>query len=109
MLGGVPTANDSESNPMARAHAYKAQTPGFVNAWTSVGSLGTLKAYIGNTSDPEGAGEQADESGTNNGIPSVKCFVAVGKCFEITDSVADVLVIKWTPLVRGGGAPIDYN
>ena len=109
ILGGQPTINDSEANPMLKTHAYFAQTPGYVNARTTGETVNELKGYIGNTNDPVSAGdliarEKHTETADDNNI---MFFVAKGLYFEITSDGTPT--IFWTPLIRGGASPIDFN
>lgn len=106
--GDVYTANDSESNAMLHAHAYLAQTSGFVSAFSS-GSSQTLKLYVGTTTDPEGAGTQISEAGGASVANPVSGFVPNGKYFEVTRSAAGAVTIVWAPLVSGGSAPVDQD
>jgi len=109
--GDSPTANDSESNAMLVAHAYLAQTSGFVNAYQD--SSQDLFGFVGDTDDPAGAGLQVTQvSGSAATGPirdTIMMFVPNGKYFEVTRSGADTPQIIWTPLVTGGGAPIDQD
>ena len=107
--GDNPTANDSESNPMLKSHAYLTQTAGFVNAFMNSTDVNWLEAYVGTTSDPYGAGIKIDASrNLESGAFNVSFFVAKGKYFELRH-VNQVLTINWTPLIAGGGAPIDQD
>ncbi len=107
ILGGEPTDNDSDTNAMLVAHAYFAQTPGFVTARAiGIGST-TLFGFVDDTSDPAGVGHEVAYNKTvNTGQPFVGFFVAKGLYFELTGPASK---ITWTPLVRGGAAPIDFN
>lgn len=108
-IGGDPTTDDSESQPMAKAHAYLTQTAGFVTAWTASQNTAALNGYVGTTDDPAGAGTQvAMNSSANNARPFVSFFVGSGKYFELTHSTVAV-TITWTPSISGGGAPIDQD
>jgi len=108
-VGSNPTANDSESNTMLKAHAYLAQTAGFVTTWAS-STVGSLKGYVGTTTNPAGAGTQVAQntSGGGTGDPFISFFVGNGKYFEITQTGGTVTIL-WTPLVSGGAAPIDQD
>jgi hypothetical protein len=107
--GDAPTANDSEANAMLKAHAYLAQTSGFVTAFLT-NSGNALAGYVGATDDPAGAGTQVGSCQGDGGTedPFLSFFVGSGKYFEITIS-AGTPTITWTPLVSGGGAPIDQD
>lgn len=107
--GDDPVTTDSESQTMVKAHAYLAQTTGFVTAWSNTASVSAIKGYVGTTNDPAGAGTQVGENGSGNSIKSfVSFFVANGNFFELTHAAADVN-ITWTPLIVGGAAPIDQD
>lgn len=109
-LGGdIPTPNDSESNAMLIAHAYLAQTAGFVNAFTTLAVGKNLKGYVGTTTNPAGAGINVDytEVQTENEALNISFYVASGKYFEVTST--GTVTILWTPFVTGGAAPIDNN
>ncbi len=108
IVGGSPTGNDSESNTMLKAHAYLAQTAGFVNAYSSTSSSNALRGFVGSTTNPAGVGTQVAVSQTSSQLPSISFFVANGKYFEIT-LTTQVVTIRWTPLISGGGKPIDQN
>ena len=111
-IGDNPTLNDSESNAMLVAHAYLTQTAGFVGVTRfNQSSVVRVSGYVGTTTDPAGAGLLVandrddgadDESGLN-------FFVAKGKYFEIVHSGGGTSTINWTPLISGGGAPIDQD
>ena len=106
-LGGEPTANDSDANAMLVAHAYFAQTPGFVTARSTAVTSISLFGFVDDTSDPAGAGVEVAMNKTEaNGNPFVGFFVAKNLYFELTGAAS---TITWTPLVRGGAAPIDFN
>lgn len=108
IAGDVPTPNDSESNAMVKAHAYLAQTSGYVTAWTEAQNSNWLRGYVGITNDPAGAGTNADSSAHATGYPSITFFVGKGKYFEVTHDSQTVTII-WTPLVSGGEAPVDQD
>lgn len=105
--GDVPTLNDSESNAMLKAHAYLAQTSGFVNAFNT--GTGNNKLFVHTTNDPAGAGTKVDEwegdAAADKG--GMFTFVANGKYFEVTSGGTPTIL--WTPLVTGGAAPIDQD
>ena len=102
--GDIPVTVDSESNNLVKAHAYKAQTAGFVDA--RVGGSVNLLGYVGVTDDPVGAGTMLAYVVTTSN-ETIHFFVASGKYFEITSSGAPT--IAWTPLIAGGDAPIDQD
>lgn len=110
--GAAPTANDSDATAMLKAHAYLAQTSGFVNAFHTANSSGQLNGYVGATTDPAGAGTLVDNQIINAGgsaYPHVHFFVPNGMYFEITTAAAAALSIVWTPMKSGGAAPIDQD
>jgi hypothetical protein len=107
--GDSPTGNDSESNAMLQAHAYLTQTSGFVSAYQNAEATGHAKGYIGTTTDPEGAGTLIVQSKiTAGGAPCIYMFIPDGKYFEVTHT-GTLTAITWTPLVPGGGAPVDQD
>ena len=110
----VYTYNDSESNAMLKAHAYRAVTDGIVSAYSlDSGAYKILTAYVGGSSDPVGAGviifsATSSGSGSNNRVGISGVLVAKDEYFEITYSGVDALVIRW----KSFGTleePIDYN
>lgn len=105
--GDAPTNLDSEFDAMLKAHAYLAQTAGFVNAFYEITTTNPLFSYVGSTNDPEGAGTLVSNSLTDNKKPGVFLFVAKGKYFEIVTPGDPT--ITWTPLITGGDAPIDQD
>ncbi len=108
VAGAATTVNDSESNAMAKAHAYLTQTSGFVNTTTT--GLLAIRIYVGATNDPAGAGQIMDANrDTANGPSGANSFVPKGKYFEVTDAGSGTTTIVWTPLIAGGGAPIDQD
>ncbi len=108
-VGDSPTVNDSQSNPMLKAHAYLTQTSGFVTAFKD-DTGNTISGYVGATNDPVGAGLliASSQHTASPGNPFVSFFVGDGKYFEI-NTAATGPVITWTPLVGSGGAPIDQD
>jgi hypothetical protein len=107
--GDSPTVNDSESNAMAKDHAYLAQTSGFVTAFHTDNDSGALVGYVGSTTDPVGAGTKVGHSeGDINAENCITFFVPTGKYFELTQP-NETIIITWTPLVTGGGAPVDQD
>jgi len=106
--GDVPTANDSESNAMLKSHAYLTQTSGFVDA-TILSTTNAIQLFVGTTNDPAGAGTMVAQQRANaaSSDSHAGCFVASGKYFEVVS--ASTPTILWSPLVTGGGAPIDQD
>jgi len=107
----VLTNQDSENNAMLVAHAYRAQTDGMVYVYTTSGSDDNgFTAYIGNTSDPAGAGNAmaGHQNNTLNRKSSAEFEVAEDEYFEIVKAGTCVVTIYW----RSKGIlqkPIDYN
>jgi len=105
------TDQDSDGNAMLKAHAYKAQSAGEVGAYvTASGGNQSISGYIGNTSDPAGAGNKvrADGMDPSGAYGGVSFTVAKGEYFEITTTSANAAIIRWRsfgPLKK----PIDYN
>ncbi len=109
--GDVPVSVDSDSQTMAKAHAYLAQTSGFVTAWMQTTDTNAIKGYVGTTNNPAGAGTQVAENRVSDGVGMngfVSFYVPDGKYFELTQTTV-VLTIIWTPYVTGGGNPIDQD
>lgn len=107
--GDDPNNVDSESNAMLKAHAYLAQTSGFVNAFID-NDENALSGYVGNTNNPAGAGTLIARNtvvGNAANDPFIFLFVGNGKYFEIV--AVGTPTIIWTPLVSGGAAPIDQD
>ena len=105
-IGDDPTTDDSLSATMAKATAYKAQTAGYVAGSVANNSSGTLGGYVGSTNDPTGAtGTRIGKNTTSNGEAFVGMFVAKDNYFEFTHG-SQAVIIVWTPLISGGGAPI---
>ncbi len=80
------TNEDSETNALLKDHAYEAQTDGFVVAYVLQGvNARKLRAYVGLTDDPAGAGVLvgAQEPDGDADI-SISFPVAAGEFFEIT-------------------------
>ncbi len=109
--GGAPTKNDSGSDAMLKAHAYKAQTAGFVSAYVIY--AGTVQIYVDNTTNPAGAGDKIADQGapsSNGHYATATAFVPKDYYFEITvGGGGGTPTIYWTPLVSSGGAPIDQD
>ncbi len=106
-VGGTTTSNDSESNAMLKAQAYKAQTAGFAYARVAEANV-VLTAFLGTTNDPAGAGINLVSAGSSSTANSgVTIFVPKDQFFEFTST--GTVTINWTPLISGGGAPIDQG
>lgn len=106
--GDAPTLLDSESNAMVKDHAYKAQTAGFASAILSSAGANVF-GYVGATSDPAGAGTKMVAGGDPSyGEQGGQMFVPKDYYFEFT-STGTLSHISWTPLVSGGGAPVDQD
>lgn len=106
--GSAPTNKDSENNAMVKAHAYLSQASGYITAFVSIGSGSILNGYIGETTDPAGAGTLVNSSNAANGQgTNLMMFVPKATYFEIT--VADTPTIIWTPIIAGVGNPIDQD
>lgn len=105
--GGTTTTTDSESNTLLKAHAYKAQTAGFAYGRVAADNV-ELKAFLGTTDNPAGAGIHlwsAGSSSTSNSGSGL--FVPKDQYFEFTST--GTVTINWTPLITGGAAPIDQD
>lgn len=111
--GDVPVTVDSEGQPLTEGHAYRTQTAGFVTAFLLNTNNANLFGYVDNTNDPAGAGQKvAGSQGVDSGDDIMISFFvgfesATGIFFEIVSS--ETPAITWTPLVVGGGAPIDQD
>ncbi len=107
--GDDPVTVDSDAQTMVKAHAYLAQTLGYVTAWSNTASTSAIKGYVGTTNNPAGAGTQVGENGSQTSIKSFVSFlVGNGNYFELTHAAA-VVNITWTPIVSGGANPIDQD
>ena len=91
------TNQDSESNVMLKAHAYQAQSAGWVSAYDlDIEATTDLKIYVGLDDNPAGTGDLIQVIGNKGvgGIPaSVSAFVAEGEYFEVT--IDGPAVIRW--------------
>lgn len=108
-VGDAPTSTDSESNTMLKAHAYKAQTAGFVNA--TITYPDRINLYVDDTADPAGVGDKVavgNTAGDGAGSAFVMAFVPKNQYFEVTTN-SGTPAIFWTPLISGGAAPIDQD
>lgn len=104
------TNEDSDGNAMLKAHAYFAQSAGFVSAYVQLNLAGDfLRGYIGLTDNPAGAGNKIQEQEMGGAVYTNSiCFVvAKGEYFEIT-ATGDEPTIWW----KSYGAlrkPVDHN
>jgi hypothetical protein len=107
--GDDPNSLDSNGDAMVKAQAYLTQTSGFVTAWTNTNSINPIIGYVDTDSDPVTGGTVVGECGSNVSLKTfISFFVGNGKYFEITQTGADVN-ITWTPLILGGGLPVDQD
>jgi len=106
--GAAPTTDDSESNALSVAHAYLAQTAGYVGAFTNASSTSAVKGYVGATTNPAGAGQIVQwGEGPTGTVPCIYFYVPNGMYFEVTCGTA--CTISWTPMKSGGAAPVDQD
>ncbi len=108
--GDTFTLNDSQPTAMLVAHAYLVQTSGFVTAFDSFVTGKFLKGFVGAANPADTASNViafASTTGTHNIF--ISFFVPNGKYFEITSDGTMAGPITWTPLVTGGGNPIDQD
>lgn len=91
------TDEDSETNAMLKAHAYKAATTGFVTAFVSSSAVGQgMNAYVGLTDNPEGARDLVQsQSNTAEGYFQASFPVAKDEYFELTTTSANAITIRW--------------
>ena len=99
---GAYTREDDDTANMVQDHAYLANQDGNVTAYAITGTANgdTLRAFIGASSDPAGAGDliQAQSAaGTSFGV-AVSMPVANGKYFEITLTGSATAIIRWHPV-----------
>ena len=106
--GNAPTQIDSEGIALLKAHTYKAQTTGFVNASVPTNNPQSLTGYVGATDDPVGAGTAVAFSSTSNDQASISFMVAKDNFFELAHTT-QVVTITWTSLTTTGAAPIDQD
>lgn len=105
------TPNDSESNAMLKAHAYKAATDGEVTASIITNAdFQRIRGYIDDTSDPAGAGhlKDANQILSSGEIGGVSFLVAKDEYFEITTNSTNAPTIYWRSFGTKSN-PVDYN
>lgn len=109
IVGGAPTLNDSDSAVMAKGHVYKAQTAGFVNA--KVVATSSVQIYIANADNGPASGSSIKITDTyqtgSSEYANVMAFLPKDYYFDVT--ATGTPYIYWTPLISGGGAPIDQD
>ena len=102
-------SDDSESNAMLKAHAYKAATAGFVTAYISLTTGQTLKGYVGDTNDPEGAGWLVQSlSAPGNATYAITMYVGKDEYFEVTTTSSGAVTMRWKS-VGTLSKPIDQD
>ena len=113
--GDKPIVVDSDTNTLAAAHAYKAQTLGTVTAWIP-NTSGAIRGYVADQTEFDVGGHPATDGtltimshviGTDVD-PSISFTVAKDHYFEVTVS-SGTPVIVWTPSIASGAAPIDQD
>lgn len=107
-LGDVTISVDSDGQTLVKDHSYKAQSSGYVAAYT-VG-LYSARALLGTTDNPVVDGVVVGytvEIHSASAIRSCSFFVGKNKYFEFDGSGTPY--ITWTPLISGGAAPIDQD
>ncbi len=105
------TNEDSESNTILKSHAYLAATDGWVSAIVLSGTQGNgLVGYVGNTNDPEGAGDLIQgitvPANTTFAV-SINFAVAEGEFFEVTSS--DTITDIWWKSIGALSKPVDQD
>lgn len=111
--GGAPVIVDSDSSALDKDHAYRTQCPGFVTAYVT-NTNQYIRGYVGTTADPQGGGTMVAQSGGADATddPFICFYVGyeatTGIFFEIRCGTS-LTEMTWTPLVNGGGAPIDQD
>lgn len=106
-VGAAPTANDSTPTAMLKAHVYKAQTAGFVNAY--VVYTGTLQIYVSSIDAGAAGGSKIADVSTAVGSGYNTGTVFVPKDYYFDVASGGTPTIYWTPLIAGGGAPVDQD
>ena len=105
------TDEDSNTDAMLKAHAYKAATDGYVSAYvTQTNNDEPIKGYVNTSGNPADSEnnliKQSSDSGSG-AIKSIGFWVAKDEYFEITQAT-DTPVIKWKS--RGTlSKPVDNN
>ncbi len=90
------TTQDSESNTLLKAHAYKAQTDGMVIVFDTLLSGEDFKGFVGATNDPAGAGTQVMISGDGaSATYTGTFFVQKDAFFEVTTDQSGNPSIRW--------------
>lgn len=94
------TNQDSESNAMLKAHAYKAATDGQVTAYVQATAINqNLAGYVGLTNNPVGAGDLIQKvssvSSFGVGLFAISFLVAKDEYFEITTASSNAVTIRW--------------
>ncbi len=106
------TTKDSDNADMLPAHAYEAQTDGFVAVTAEEMDAGEiLYGYVGATDDPAGAGDliQRHEPAGTNRERSIFFAVPSGAFFEIVTDTASTVVIRWISLATALSEPVDQD
>lgn len=106
--GDAPTVYDTEPAAMLKDHSYKAQTAGFVNARVSYADR--VFVSVGVATHPTETGDRVAAGNTGGDSVSesfAMAFVPKDYYFEIVCNGTPT--IFWTPLISGGGAPIDQD
>jgi len=108
--GDLPTNLDSDANTMLKSHAYLTQTAGTLTARPASDTSSACLIYVDDTDDPAGAGDLVARQEMPGGGATNTCtaFIGSGVYFEVIQGTV-AATIWWTPLVNGGGAPIDQD
>lgn len=103
--------NDSDGNAMLKAHAYQAQTDGFVSVYLdSIGAGKYLRSYVDDTDDPAGSGTKIQEIVAPAAAIGCSLFFAVpnNTYFEITTDDSEDPTILWMS-IGTYSAPVDQD
>jgi len=107
-IGDAPTVYDSEPTAMLKDHSYKVQTAGFVNARVSYADRVFISVGVENNPTETGVRVAAGNTAGDTISESFgMAFVPKDYYFKVTGS--GTITIYWTPLISGGGAPVDQD
>lgn len=95
-----PVGTDDDGNGLVDGTTYLAKSDGFVNVWvTRTGGGFYLRGYVGDTTNPVGAGTKVAEDSETSSTGNVHiCFaVGKGKYFSVRKNTATFVDMLWTP------------
>ena len=101
------TSTDSVSATLVTSHTYLTQADGFVSAFQSANAEKTISAYIGDTTDPQGAGTLVarHKSDSTNDGGGVFFPVSSGRYFELSGS--NLTILWWG--IGSADKPVDQG